>query len=331
MKEDSVKLLPPDINSSAVLFEVESSDVRYGLAAIKHVGEAMAEKIVEVRAEAPFESAAGFVNRMPPADMRLSVFQSLVAAGCFDSLGEKREMLLENAEDILARGAQKYREKEAGQETLFESKKKNMSAGAENWSASRLARAQKEAIGFSTREHPLEKYKQVHSFTQPATTENLLSEDSFSAALASPQLLAVAVEKYAGNDDTMARFSDESGEVILSLKPELYDSLLLHKPLLISLEENKGEHRVTDFSVLPSEVNSIGLEIYLTDHQRLDQLKNLKEALGASPGNQPVKLVISEGKELTELEPEEKIKMQPTLATHLKSILGPDHLRIFVS
>ncbi|MFP4687160.1 MAG: DNA polymerase III subunit alpha, partial [bacterium] len=184
MQEDGIQLLIPDINASGVLFEVEGTSVRYGLSAIKHVGEALAEKIVEIREKKPFESAADFVRRLPPEVLRLAVFQSLVASGCFDSLGESRSKLLSGAEQILARGAQKYRELEAGQEVLFEKKEKLPPASEENWDDSRLARAQKEAIGFFPQRHPLEKYEVLYPFAWPGKIEKFLETQSFTSALA---------------------------------------------------------------------------------------------------------------------------------------------------
>ncbi|MBX6377172.1 MAG: DNA polymerase III subunit alpha, partial [Clostridia bacterium] len=117
----NIAVLPPDVNASEARFAVEGGAIRFGLAAVKNVGVAAVEAIVaERRRGGPFRSLQDFCERLDSPHLNRRALESLVKAGAFDRLGERREVLLE-ALDLVLRVAQEVRARRAsGQVSLFD-------------------------------------------------------------------------------------------------------------------------------------------------------------------------------------------------------------------
>src|SRR5207302_3414458 len=97
-----IKVLPPDVNESAEHFTPSGGDVRYGLAAIRNVGEGAVQQIIAARAEeGNFTSFRDFCQKVEPGVLHKKVLESLILAGAFDSLGYKRRGLLEGYWEIV--------------------------------------------------------------------------------------------------------------------------------------------------------------------------------------------------------------------------------------
>ena len=93
---NGIEILPPDINKSDVYFKIEENGIRFGFLGIKNVGEASVKEIINERiANGPFSSFQDFSKRTTSFKVNKKVVESLIKAGCFDSLGEDRKALLE--------------------------------------------------------------------------------------------------------------------------------------------------------------------------------------------------------------------------------------------
>ncbi|MCL2605816.1 MAG: DNA polymerase III subunit alpha, partial [Coriobacteriia bacterium] len=116
-------VLPPDINKSDIyFFNVPGEGVRYGLAGIKGVGEAVAESILACRDEGgPFENLYDFVDRVEPKVANKRVIEALIKAGAFDSTNYPRKQLFRIVEDGLLKNVQKRNlDRESGQISMFD-------------------------------------------------------------------------------------------------------------------------------------------------------------------------------------------------------------------
>ncbi len=114
-----IRVLPPDINESRADFSVDGKDIRFGLLAIKNVGEQFLNHIFAERKNGKFASFEDFVNRMPTADLNRRMVESLIKAGTFDRLGVYRSRLLAANETLLEQAAQKGRNNLSGQLDMF--------------------------------------------------------------------------------------------------------------------------------------------------------------------------------------------------------------------
>ncbi len=119
-----IEVLGPDVNRPAVAFEVEtladgSLGIRFGLGAIKGVGDGLVRKIIEERAQAPFVHLFEFADRLRPHGLNRGALEALIKAGAFDGFRYNRNTLLENADASLNYAQQRQRERDAGQTSLF--------------------------------------------------------------------------------------------------------------------------------------------------------------------------------------------------------------------
>jgi DNA polymerase III subunit alpha len=176
-RDMGIAILPPDINSSDVNFTPTPSGIRFGLAAIKNVGETAITSIV---ANKPFKSLFDFCERADLRTVNKRVVESLIKAGAFDSLDQDRALLYANIDRAMDWGQRKQREKEIGQGGLF-----GMMFGgadepqsldpAESWPEGLKLKHEKETLGFYITGHPLRKYASEVKTYGNATT-GVLSE-----------------------------------------------------------------------------------------------------------------------------------------------------------
>lgn len=117
-------VLPPDVNASGLDFEIEDrpeekAAIRYGLSAVKNVGEAAVECILQARDErGAFEDLTAFVTRVDLRQVGKRAMESLIRVGAFDSLG-KRVALLDSLDKIMAYSTSHFRAEEVGQLSMF--------------------------------------------------------------------------------------------------------------------------------------------------------------------------------------------------------------------
>jgi DNA polymerase-3 subunit alpha len=168
-KRMGISILPPDINRSGLKFLPESHDgvmaIRYGLAAIKHVGEgAMELSIQERQRGGEFTSLEDFSGRLSSRIANRKMLESLVKTGAFDFLERERAELFASIDEALVASAAAHRDRAAGQVSLFgdlapavSSRRRVVTA----WSQHEKMSYEKELLGFYVTGHPLDAYVDV--------------------------------------------------------------------------------------------------------------------------------------------------------------------------
>ena len=114
-----IRVLPPDINESRMLFSVSGKDIRFGLLAVKNVGKQFLQQVLDERKYRAFSSFEDFISRMSAGDLNKRMMESLIKAGTFDSLGTYRSQLLVVYESMIDRAAEKGRNNLEGQLDMF--------------------------------------------------------------------------------------------------------------------------------------------------------------------------------------------------------------------
>ncbi|HYM65113.1 MAG TPA: DUF655 domain-containing protein, partial [Candidatus Sulfotelmatobacter sp.] len=123
-KRLKVLVLPPDINKSGNDFKIEDGkSIRFGLSAIKNVGDAAINNILENREKGDFESFDDFCSRVDLSTINKKTVESLIKAGAMDHFG-KRAMLLIEYPEIIDKSNKKKKESKNGQTSLFENEEK---------------------------------------------------------------------------------------------------------------------------------------------------------------------------------------------------------------
>ena len=160
----SISILPPDVNESDLYFTPVGEAIRFGLAAIKNVGENTAKAIRESRlAHGEFKSLYDFCERIESRFLNKRVFESLIKSGALDSLGP-RESMLTSVDDALATLQRASRMRESGQHGLFMATAAAPAPipfelhEAEPWSEEERLASEYAMLGFYVSGHPLAKY-----------------------------------------------------------------------------------------------------------------------------------------------------------------------------
>jgi len=178
-RELGLEILPPDVNESGFKFTVVGDRrIRFGLGAVRNVGEGAIASIIAGREGAGYTALADLGERI---DLRLCnkrVLESLVAAGACDSLGGHRKQLIEALESALGEAQLLQQDREAGQASLFGEStaprpRRTGLPEVPAWTeAERLAR-EKDVLGFFISGHPLERFRDEVELFGTRTTATL--------------------------------------------------------------------------------------------------------------------------------------------------------------
>jgi DNA polymerase-3 subunit alpha len=160
----SIKILPPDVNESDLYFTPIGEAIRFGLAAIKNVGENTAKAICDARASGGrFKSLYDFCERIEVRFLNKRVFESLIKSGAMDSMGA-RESMVASIDDAVAAIQRAARAKESGQGGFFfggagePAHVEFEMRDAAPWSEEERLTSEYAMLGFYVSGHPLEKY-----------------------------------------------------------------------------------------------------------------------------------------------------------------------------
>jgi len=170
-RADGITVLPPDVNESDLAFGVGPDPknpgrflIRFGLGAIRGVGENAIEAILAARNK-PFAGLFDFCARIDTRKINKKVVEALVTAGAFDFTGKPRRALFECIEAALQQGASAQKDRESGQFGLFGGGAKAADKppeervfGKEEWSERERLALEKQALGFYITGHPLARY-----------------------------------------------------------------------------------------------------------------------------------------------------------------------------
>ena len=160
-----IQVMPPDINKSYAEFTPDGNNIRFGLASIKQVGEAVVEAILAEReANGEFKSIYDFCKRVDSKCSNKRVMEGLIKAGAFGTIEKSRKQLLENLEYIVATANRENQAKALGQVSLFAGLGEDNDIGYnefqlagsdEEFDARQLQMFEKEFLGFYVSSHPL--------------------------------------------------------------------------------------------------------------------------------------------------------------------------------
>jgi DNA polymerase-3 subunit alpha len=160
-EEIGIEVLPPDVNASQIDFAVVEGKIRFGLNAVKNVGESACRAIVRAREEGgPFASIWEFTDRVDPSVVNKRALESLLKCGALDSTGATRFGMLEVLDQALGSGNAAHDARLLGQGSIFDlgdepQKVHYPTLASREFDKSELLRMEKESLGLYVSEHPL--------------------------------------------------------------------------------------------------------------------------------------------------------------------------------
>ncbi|HTV76026.1 MAG TPA: OB-fold nucleic acid binding domain-containing protein, partial [Candidatus Baltobacteraceae bacterium] len=311
-REFGIEVLQPDVNESGVYFAParEGKAIRFGLAAIKGVGEAAVEAILKARNEGgKFKSLSELCERVDDHSLGRKTLEALIKTGACDCFGQTRATMFSQIDRALARAAGIQADKQKGQSSLFgtlEEKAPPMPEAISNlpeWPQHELLAHEKELLGFYVTGHPLTPFAPILEKYALANTAKLSELPNRSLTRIGGLIAAVqhGVSKKSGKPYSMVTLEDLEGSVQILCMNENYDkfrSLLeTNRAILVVGEVNTGDDRPKIFpqEIMPLEdapkkfTKQVHLRLH-TAHLKPEDLDAARELAAAHPGKCPLLL-----------------------------------------
>ncbi len=235
LRTQKINLLPPDVNESNIGFTPLSGAIRYGLTAIRGLGNSAVKAICEARESGPFRSFFDFAERVDTATLNKRVFESLVSAGAFDSLKDSRPScdwrgaLFGAIDSALGRAQRAKRERAQGQSGLFGNVIEEVDyaneipPNAKGWSQSEMLAAEKAALGFYITGHPLEKHLELLQGMKAVKSTDMAGMTTGVRVVAGGIIGDLQIRQTKKGDKfALLRLEDEAGGTKCVLWPEVY-------------------------------------------------------------------------------------------------------------
>ena len=209
-----IEVLAPDINKSNAQFTPDGSNIRFGLASIKNVGEAVIEQIELERKEKPFESFYDFCSRVDSKCLNKRTLESLVKAGAFSCIEKSRKQLLENIDGVVEFVQNAAKAKSSGQVSLFATlsgdaqEELNIPTfqmtgnSEEEFTDTQIQQFEKELMGIYVTSHPLGSIKDTLKYITTQTISDILEAPQADANVTICGLLSQIVQKPTKKDPT---------------------------------------------------------------------------------------------------------------------------------
>jgi len=310
-REFEIEVLGPDVNESGVFFAParEGKAIRFGLAAIKGVGEAAVEAILKARnGVGKFNTLADLCEHVDGRSLGRKTLEALIKTGACDDFGQTRATLFAQIERTLARAASILSDKQKGQSSLFgalEEKAPPMPESISNlpeWPQHELLAHEKELLGFYVTGHPLTPLVPLLEKYTLTNTAKLAELPNRSLTRIGGMIAAVqhGFSKKSGKPYSMVTLEDLEGSVQLLVMND-YDKfrplLEPNQAILVVGEVSTGEDRP---KIFPQEIlrleeapkkytKQVHLRLH-TAHLKPEQLEAVRELVAAHPGKCPLLL-----------------------------------------
>jgi DNA polymerase-3 subunit alpha len=302
-----IQILPPDVNESNKDFTVVSDGIRFGLVAIKNVGSGAIDSVLAVRQEeGRFNSLFDFCRKIDLRKTNKRVIEGLIKSGAFDSTKGLRAALMEHLEQAIQEGGQYQRVKETGQMTFFGDQAGKLESPAEpplqqvqEWGDSKIAKLEKEALGFYITCHPLNRFEALMKKRLATPAEALESlEDNHAVRFCGMVVQEKVTITKRGDRMAYLRIEDLTGSVEVIVFPDLYQKTApLFKqdiPLLFVGTVDRAEKgvKMKATAVVPLQVKTHVTILLSADKVGPRDIERLHQILLRFPGALPVYLRI---------------------------------------
>ena len=309
-RQMGIKILPPDINSSAATFGIEDGAIRFGLAAVRNVGENAIVSMERVRAEGgKFRSLVDFCARVDMRAVNKRALESLIKCGAFDSIGTERNQLLASLDAAMQDAARRQRDVLSGQgglfgeETMEEVQQIAVSADVPPSTARERLTWEKEATGFYITGHPLDDYSDTLSaLLSIGEIPNTVRKDRQLVRIGGILTSTKRFTTKKGDTMLFAELEDFSGKIEVTVFPRVFYAHVSALELdAIIVVEGRVDTTGEEPKLLAEEIwrmNEYRSSFYLIPQTNVDRRTlwtAMQEIFAAHPGDHPV-YVQSEGR-----------------------------------
>jgi DNA polymerase-3 subunit alpha len=338
-RQMGIEVLVPDVNESESDFTVREGRIRFGLSAIRNVGEGVVEKITEARADEPFNSFLDFVNRVEVSALNKRTVESLIKAGAFDAFGNTRKGLTLMHELVLDATLERRRNEEMGQYSLFAGEDtgvdtQDFEIPDQEWAQKIKLAFEKEMLGLYVSDHPL---LSVGAALAASTTTTIaqLTELTDRTSVTVGGIVGAITRRWTKNGDPMLFFQleDLEGSVEVIAFPKTvheFGPLVVEDAILVV--SGHLDHRGDDVKIVARDLKELAVRDdssvrLAVAAQRLtpEVVSDLKAILRNHPGAASVFLNLSDNGDtkVLKLGDDHKVDPRSALFAELKELLGP--------
>src|SRR5262245_31073516 len=343
--ELGIEVEPPDVNASEHDFAVVEGKIRFGLNAVKNVGDSAARAIVAARQDGgAFASIWDFTERVDPQVANKRALEALVRCGALDSTGDSRGGMIQVLEQAAAWGGRMQADRLAGQGSIFD-----LGGGEEAAAPTQqrppvpmvemekndLLRMEKETLGVYVSEHPLQAIReQLRRKTDCGLAEAERRRDGEIVSVGGIVGAIKQLTTKKGEPMVFMRLDDLTGSVEVVVFNSVYgasrDLLELDNVLVVKGRvdhKQEGETKLIAMEVTPFEATPERREVVLrVDATRAPAglVRNLASVVREFPGETPVVVAIStsQGETTLALGPDYRVQPDPDFFAEVKSLLG---------
>lgn len=351
-----IEVLGPDVNESQVAFapaQAHGTDgrrvIRFGLAAIKGVGEIAVQSILDARPNGRFTSLGELCERVDTRTVSRKVLECLIKAGACDSLGANRATLFSQIDTAIGRASAIAADRARGQASFFDALEAAPARSAQtrpapvielpDWPPSEKLAHEKELLGFYVSGHPLEPYERLlQRYTLQSIAElSTLPNRSMARVGGLVGTVQQGVSKKSGKPYAMVTVEDLTGSVTLLAMNESYDRFrnlfIANAPLLVVGEVSTGEDKPkifpTDILPLDDAPRRLTRQVQLqldADQATVQRLESVRGIVESHSGRIPLFLRIRmPGGATVFIEPNDRFTVSPSreLESALEEVCGP--------
>jgi DNA polymerase-3 subunit alpha len=346
-----IELLPPDVNESGYMFTVVGDKIRYGLGAIKGVGESAIESVLAARGQAGrFRSLGHLATEVDLRLVNRKVFECLVKAGAFDSLGVPRTPLWHSLDSLLDYAQRRRRDREEGQSSLFgmlgggQSMEPAPDLSVRPWPERERLRYEKEALGLFLTGNPLSEHQATLERLITHTTANLrdpVPEGTVTLGGMIAGVSRVKIKSGANAGRFMGRFvlEDLEGSLAVTLfanQLQQFGHLLIDEAVVLvkgQVRERGSEIELTVEEIIPLDKlatrGPAGVDLTLDPALSQSKMLKLRDLLTEHPGDVPVTLEMQFPDRVVRIATEARYKIQlnPELVSSIEGLLGQGSVR----
>ena len=341
-----IKVLPPDVNESDSEYTPIGSDIRFGLTAIRNIGENVVASIINNRkAKSRYDSFGDFLTKVDAIVCNKKSIESLIKAGAFDSLNHSRRGLMMVFLEALDAVSETKRAESIGQFDLFGATNSTSVSGVvldipdTEWEKMMLLGYEREMLGLYVSDHPLLGVEHILRSVSDFSISQI-SEVSHDQIITIGGLITQIQRKVSkqGTPWAIVTVEDLDGAIDVLFFSNAYANhgvnLVEDRIVAIRGRVDKREEQprisaldltLPDLKQIPTGPLVISMEMSRCTPPVIDRMN---EILRSHPGGREVHLRLVDGEKKTVLKLDEGLKVtsSPSLSADLKTVLGPDCL-----
>ena len=346
-----IKVLPPDVNESASDYTPLGSDIRFGLTAIRNVGENVVGSIVANRqSKGRFTSFGDFLAKVDQQVCNKKTIESLIKAGSFDSLGASRRGLMMVYLEAIDSVSEAKRAEAIGQFDLFGATDESATSSVsgveldiptEEWEKSLLLSYEREMLGLYVSDHPLLGIEHVLRAAVDMPLSQIAEDSVGHEQIVNIGGLITQIQRKVskqGNSWAIVSIEDLEGAVDVLFFAATYQAhalnLIEDRVIVVRGRIDKREEapRITALDMTIPDVTGAptGPLVISMDANRVTPplVDRMKEILRSHPGPREVHLKLDDGTKglVMKIDDDLRVTASPSLSADLKSVLGPDCL-----